>query len=213
MKYTTEEEIERNIVLLYQVPERVKTIEDYEIPEMLLYIENAILDVMNFGIDKSMFVKEWWEDQAIREGGRSKMEKFEIDALKSVEQTIIQYRDRFEPDVNDCPSSIEDIKELNTPEAKVIFDKAIDAGLISEDNGYKWTGVSKQQLAYFVEKTSLHLGLRKSRLDEHGNPTIDWKIFEKLFKKNRIQSAKSSYMKSRDDFEPPGHEVVDVLFG
>ena len=180
MKYSTEEEIERKVALLYEVPERVKTLEDYEIPELLLFIENAILDVMDFGIKSSMFVKGWAEDLELREGGRRNMEKFEIEALKSVEQIILKFRDGVEPDANNIPCSLDDIEEMNTPEAKEIFKKAMEAGFLTRDSaGFKWKG-TRPQLALFIDMASEQLKIKDK-----------WKYFEPLFDEKYLAQERS----------------------
>lgn len=100
--------------------------------------------------------------------------------------------------------------ELNTPEAKALFQKAIEAGLVEQNkNGtYQWKS-TKLLLAYFSEKASNKLGLGKSR---NGTPTVNWKLFESIFNEKNIKSAKNDYMRLNLSFFPPGSADIDKLF-
>lgn len=111
---------------------------------------------------------------------------------------------------NDIPD------ELNTDKAKELFNRAIDAGIIEKtESGYIWKGGQKYLLAYFSEKASMHLNLRRGKLDKDENQTISWSTFEKCFDVKCIKSAKNDWMKNPDSvngFYPPGREKIDSLF-
>lgn len=69
--------------------------------------------------------------------------------------------------------------ELNTEEAKRIFSKAKELGLMTDE--YKWSG-TKYQLAYFAEIAAEKLNLKHK-----------WKPFQKLFnKKDLAQTRRES---------------------
>lgn len=99
-------------------------------------------------------------------------------------------------------------KELDTPEAKVYLDKAIELNLI--DNGYKWRR-NKQLLAYFAEQMSNRLNL-SNKLDKDGKQTIAWKPFEILFGVTDLKGAKQNWMRINTKFEPTGFEEIDKIF-
>lgn len=124
--------------------------------------------------------------------------------IRTVEERILNL-----PDVEEEHKLPE---ELDIPEARKIFDKAIDAGLIKRSDKlnavYKWKD-EKQLLAYFVQKMSLRFNLGKIR---NGKQTINWKIFESIFNVSNIKGAKYDDMKDKFKFSPPGYEIVDKLF-
>lgn len=66
---------------------------------------------------------------------------------------------------------------LDTPEAKAIFDRAKDLGLM--DCNFRWLQ-GKQYLACFARRMSLYLKLGKG-LNPDNTPRINWQPFEKLF--------------------------------
>lgn len=102
--------------------------------------------------------------------------------------------------------------ELSHPKAKKILKKAVETGFCEvQGDFYKWNE-SKQLLAYFAEKMSLYLELKKGNLDKDGKQKIYWKPFEQLFRVKRIQSAKASWLKLYSTFNPPDFERIDLLF-
>lgn len=115
-------------------------------------------------------------------------------------------------DQNQTVESVSIPEELDTPEARKIFDKAIDAGLIKRSDKlnavYMWLD-EKQLLAYFAEKMSLRFNLGKIR---NGKQTINWIIFQSIFNVPKIKGAKYDDMKDKFKFSPPGYEIVDKLF-
>ena len=106
-------------------------------------------------------------------------------------------------------------KELNTDNAKAIFDKAERAGLISMNGQqYNWNKTNEntyQLLAYFCEKMSQYLKLSKKN-DKNCNPTTSWRPFELLFGISNIKGYKNDWMKAEIHFLPNGHERIDALF-
>lgn len=67
--------------------------------------------------------------------------------------------------------------ELDTPEAKAIFDKATELGLM--DYNFRWLQ-GKQYLACFARRMSLYLKLGKG-LNPDNTPRTNWQPFEMLF--------------------------------
>ncbi len=135
---------------------------------------------------------------------------YDTELGQCVQKTIFNTPEQLEPE--QPKTDIKPPKELTNPKAKEILNKAIEAGFCEVQHGfYKWDK-DKQLLAYFVEKVSLYLELRKGRLDKDGKQTISWKPFEQLFKENKIQSAKASFMKYNTKFTPPGYTDIDLLF-
>lgn len=130
------------------------------------------------------------------------------DVLKYIDVLI----DTFGESLKVPDESVDIPKELDTPEARKIFDKAIDAGLIKRSDKlnavYMWQD-EKQLLAYFAEKMSLRFNLGKIR---NGEQTINWKIFQSIFNVSNIKGAKYDDMKDKFKFSPPGYEIVDKLF-
>jgi hypothetical protein len=100
---------------------------------------------------------------------------------------------------------------LNTDEAKKVFQKAIQAGLMSkEGTRYKWND-TKQLLAYFAEKMSDKFGMEK-RLNNKGEKMTSWKPFENMFGIKGLKDAKQDWLKTNTKFTPTGYEKVDALF-
>lgn len=101
--------------------------------------------------------------------------------------------------------------KLKADEAVEVFQKAIDAQLITNSpEGLKWND-TKQLLAYFATKVSDKFNLT-TKLDKDGNKTTDWKTFETLFKQKGLKGAKQNWMRLKTKFEPTGFEKVDALF-
>lgn len=104
--------------------------------------------------------------------------------------------------------------ELQTDTAKQLFQKAIQAGMIAQENNlYKWNfeQYTGQLLAYFCQRASHYLDLSK-RTDRDGNKTINWKVFEKAFGVKNIISYKNDFMKIYTKFTPNRYENIDKLF-
>lgn len=102
-------------------------------------------------------------------------------------------------------------EKLKADEAVKVFQKAIDAQLITySPEGLKWN-VAKQLLAYFATKVSEKFSLT-TKLDKDGNKTTAWKPFETLFKEQGLKGAKQNWMRLNTKFEPIGFEKVDALF-
>ena len=99
--------------------------------------------------------------------------------------------------------------ELDTAKAKELFQKAIDAGLISvtENGGYRWKG-TKALLAYFADLANEHLKLGKG--EYRGSVKISWKPFERLFGVSGLAVAKRDFQLTGN--LPDGYGQVDSLF-
>lgn len=105
-------------------------------------------------------------------------------------------------------TAVEIPDELNTDKAKELFQKAIDAGLISvTENGYQWKK-TKALLAYFADLANEHLKLGKGEYG--GKAKISWKPFESLFGVSGLAGARLDYQK--DGRYPDGYDQVDSLF-
>ena len=94
---------------------------------------------------------------------------------------------------------------LNTDGAKLILQKAINAGLC--DTNYRWKK-SKALLAYFADLASEYLKLGKGEYD--GKAKTSWKPFESLFGISGLSGAKRDYQKTGT--LPEGYKDVDNLF-
>lgn len=104
-------------------------------------------------------------------------------------------------------------EELNTQQANNLFAKAIEAGFVEKTSeGYRWKGVTKQLLAYFVERASIYLNLRVGKLDKDDNQTISWQPFNKVFGVKDIKRYKNDWMKLNHKFTPNGYENIDKIF-
>ena len=100
---------------------------------------------------------------------------------------------------------------LQTDEAREIFKRSEDSGLLSiSGNCVKWNG-EKQLLAYFAARMSERFCLT-NKLDKDGHVTTAWKPFEILFDVQDLKGAKQNWMRLNTKFEPTGFEKVDALF-
>lgn len=96
--------------------------------------------------------------------------------------------------------------ELNTPEARMLIDKAVEAGFITVEAGrYKWNG-TKVLLSYFAVKATAYLRLRTK-----DKATARWKPFEILFQVKELRQSKAEYEKYHTEFTPPDSERIDAL--
>lgn len=97
--------------------------------------------------------------------------------------------------------------ELNTPEARMLIDKAVEAGFITVEAGrYKWNG-TKVLLSYFAVKATAYLRLRTK-----DKATARWKPFEILFQKKALRQSKADFEKWNPDLTPTGADKIDALF-
>jgi hypothetical protein len=96
--------------------------------------------------------------------------------------------------------------ELDTPEAKAIFDEARDIGLLDCD--YKWLK-TKQLLACFAQKMSDKLMLGKG-VNSDGTSRISWQPFERLFNEKNLRLSYNDIQKTGQ--LPREHELIDKLF-
>lgn len=128
---------------------------------------------------------------------------------------VLEYQDNFEPMFEQLytrPQIKELPKELQTDEAKALFQKAIQLGFVEQDgNLYKWKGDTKQGLSYFAERASEKLNLSK-KLDKDGNMTVNWKVFETAFDVSNLKNAKNDWMKYNIKFTPNGYEKIEAIF-
>ncbi len=101
--------------------------------------------------------------------------------------------------------------QLNTQKAEDLFNRAVEAGIMTvEATGYKWNR-TKQLCAYFVEQASEFLNLT-TRQDKDGNIATCWKPFEILFGVNKLKDAKQNWMRVNTKFEPTGYQEIKRLF-
>lgn len=79
-------------------------------------------------------------------------------------------------------------KELDTKEARELFEKTVNSGYCKKDNSlYRWTATGSL-FGFFVDCASERLKVRSS------NNRIPWSMFEKAFQceKTTITTAKSA---------------------
>ncbi len=97
--------------------------------------------------------------------------------------------------------------ELNTPTAKALLQKAINADLCTED--FVWLK-SKALLAYFGERAGEYLGICKG--EYNGNKKANWQPFERLFNVKDLRYARSGYSNRGRSKPYGGRKIVDALF-
>lgn len=102
------------------------------------------------------------------------VDSVEIPALYTYAVEVLQKKLDTAPDTRTPPTLP---AELDTPEAKAIFDKAKELGLM--DCNFRWLQ-GKQYLACFARRMSLYLKLGKG-INPDNTPRINWQPFEKLF--------------------------------
>ncbi len=95
--------------------------------------------------------------------------------------------------------------ELNTPKANDLLQKAINAGLCTED--FVWLE-TKALLAYFGARASEYLGICEG--EYNGKKKANWKPFEILFNVKDLKDAKKGYV--RYGGTPKNHTIVDAIF-
>jgi hypothetical protein len=97
--------------------------------------------------------------------------------IRTVEERILNL-----PDVEEEHKQLSIPKELDTPEARKIFDKAIQAGFMSPDYSFNGNG---NQLALFAGLASDTLGLTITQWrDEKRIKVRSWEPFKQLFGEN-----------------------------
>lgn len=139
-----------------------------------------------------------------------------IEAYK--ENLEIPHREQATTDTQSLPPEPQQMElkdllpeKLKTDEAIKVFQRGIDARLITySPEGLKWKH-TKQLLAYFATKVSEKFVLT-NKLDKDGNNTTAWKPFEALFREQDLKGAKQNWMRLNTKFEPTGFEKVDALF-
>lgn len=80
-------------------------------------------------------------------------------------------------------------KELDTPKAKELLDKAVEYNLL--EDGYKWSSklLTKKELAYICYVLSNKLGLSSlSNKTDEGRYKTNWKPFKELFNDNNLNN-------------------------
>ncbi|MFR9659924.1 MAG: hypothetical protein SNG04_05880 [Rikenellaceae bacterium] len=114
-----------------------------------------------------------------------------------VDDAVVVATEVVDAEVVDSLPTIPD--ELNTPEAKEVFDEAIKDGLIEVENGvYKWTKTNAA-LSQFAARMSLYLEL--SHIPKKGgDPQISWRLFETLFNIDNLAGAYNSTKKTSKDY-------------
>lgn len=193
------------------------------------YIEDLYLESKNIKIE---FWKEQFEratklcfDTLSTEEQNEYLKDKEINdrideqSIKHIQNTknILPKEPHPEQANNGCPEpqqvELKDLlpEKLKADEAVKVFQKAIDAQLITySPEGLKWNN-TKQLLAYFATKVSEKFSLT-IKLDKDGNKTTAWKPFETLFKEQNLKGAKQNWMRLNTKFEPTLFEKVDALF-
>lgn len=81
-------------------------------------------------------------------------------------------------------------KELDTPKAKELLDKAVEYNLL--EDGYKWSSklLTKKELAYICYVLSNKLGLSSlSNKTDEGRYKTNWKPFKELFNDNNLSNS------------------------
>ena len=151
-------------------------------------------------------VNEWptppnpWE---IEHADRPQLYNVLIEALKNRNHKGVDI-----PEELNTPGSPDIPEELITPEAREIFTKAQELGLM--DGNYKWLKTDRL-LACFAREMSLKLKLGKG-YNRKGEERISWKPFEILFGKQKNKLS-SSYNDMQKTGEPPiGIELVYEIF-
>lgn len=135
--------------------------------------------------------------------------KYIDEALPKIDETSEERLEQKQEIATDIFSDMP--KALQTDEAREIFKRAEDSGLLSiSGNCVKWNG-EKQLLAYFAARMSERFCLT-NKLDKDGNKTTAWKPFEILFDMKDLKGAKQNWMRLNTKFEPTGFEKVDALF-
>lgn len=112
---------------------------------------------------------------------------------------VLEYQNNFEPRFKERYKQPQQLpEELQTDEAKALFQKAIDAGFV-EANGnlYRWNG-SRPQLAYFAELASEYLNTDK------------FKPYEIAFGKNNLAQEKWKNKEERGAVKRQNE--IEILF-
>lgn len=92
--------------------------------------------------------------------------------------------------------------ELDTPEARKRFAKAVEAGYMEATSaGYNWLGFPKAAAAYFFEKIYC-----PAITDKHP----DWGLLGRLFGLERLDRAASQNLETKS--ERPWKRIIDKLF-
>lgn len=108
--------------------------------------------------------------------------------IRTVEERILTL-----PDVKEKHKQLSIPVELDTPEARELFDKTIQAGFMNSDYSFNGT---RYQMAYFAEKASEHLKLKSK-----------WKPFTQLwnyeyFAQSRRESKERfGYVDKQDEID------------
>ncbi len=113
-----------------------------------------------------------------------------------------------EQDEGNTPGGIVLPQELDTPESKDYFKKAVALGLMDEN--YKWR-YGLQMLSCFARDMSLRLHLGKG-VNADNTERISWKPFETLFKlkPGTLRSNYNDIQKTGQN--PKGAHLIDRLF-
>ena len=170
-------------------------------------------------VEKPMLGESGAIDAAEREGGLFLERWNKYNWLKTLLDMIVQPQQvQASTDTQSLPPEPQQMElkdllpeKLKVDEAVRVFQRAIDAKLITySPEGLKWKN-TKQLLAYFATKVSEKFSLT-IKLDKDGNNTTAWKPFETLFNEQDLKGAKQNWMRLNTKFEPTGFEKVDALF-
>lgn len=128
--------------------------------------------------------------------------------LKSLDGFLKQWEHEKQGEPSAPPAPDQLPEELDTPGAREIFEKAIDAGFIEKsETGYKWKD-KKNLLAYFADRMNEKLHLGKGMYDKKQKRA--WKPFETLFGITGLAGAEKDYQRSGTT--PEKSKEIDLLF-
>ena len=165
-------------------------------------IERDLIDYIDLVMDGNNFYH--MTDYKIDENGTVSIPL----TLKSLDGFLNQwkYEKQGEPSAPPAPDQLPE--ELDTPGAREIFEKAIDAGFIEKsETGYKWKD-KKNLLAYFADRMNEKLHLGKGMYDNKQKRA--WKPFETLFGITGLAGAEKDYQRSGTT--PEKSKEIDLLF-
>jgi hypothetical protein len=168
------------------------------------------VDLMRLQEESGIYLKE---DRSIDElvlplgGGRAIVQKL-IDALPKYENDK-QITDEHQPEQQPylTRQAVNLTKELDTNRTQKYIPKAITAGIIIKtDTGYKKIGISKAQLAYFLEL----IYCRDNEGKDNGKDFPETSL-NTIFGESRLGKARGQYINNKDG-KPKGYEIIERIF-